>query len=148
MVFVLENKIEQFEWWITCIPDKVEWLKEILTKEIASQLDYSSQSLNVLSKFLLSNYSLNNLSLKVDKELWDCLASYVGTTFRKNLKNSFWDIELNDKSDVYYNKPILRVKDNKMPPFCPHLMVLAVLDRGDESFLSTILNNYVKYSDA
>ena len=37
----LENKQIEFEWWITCLPDKIEHLIAVLPEEDGQRLDYS-----------------------------------------------------------------------------------------------------------
>lgn len=137
-----ENE-DQFDWWITCIPDKIIALKKNLPEEISIRLDCSIQSLDVLEKFLLDNFSIDDLQR--DKELWDRCASYVARTYKKNIANSEWYIELDDDKNVFYNKPSLRVVDKFN--FVPHSYVTAALDRKQGNFISTIINKHLNSGD-
>ena len=46
----VQEKRDQFEWWLTCIPDKVEALIDRLPPEVGSKLNYSLESLSLLEK--------------------------------------------------------------------------------------------------
>ena len=81
-----------FEWWITCIPDKINRLEGLISKDIFEKLDYSIEALNILEEYLLSKYTFEQV--KNNPELHDCLASYLGTTYRRNIQNTilyFWN---------------------------------------------------------
>ena len=45
----LEN---DFEWWITCIPDKIELLGDLIPKNIYKKLDYSVESFEVIGEYI------------------------------------------------------------------------------------------------
>ncbi|MDR0865947.1 MAG: hypothetical protein LBO74_13590 [Candidatus Symbiothrix sp.] len=136
-----EEQEEKFNWWITCIPDKIISLKKKLPEEVANQLDFSIESLDVLENYLLANYSFE--SMKADKKMWDECASYLAKTYKKNVSNSKFDIELDDKYNVYYNIPMLRI-DNILE-FSPYSYVTTLLDRKKGDFLSTLIRKQIDY---
>lgn len=140
MKTIKQEKEEQFDWWITCIPDKITALKRRLPEDISSRLDYSIESLDVLEKYLLEKYSIDQM--QQDKELWDYCASYLGRTYKRNVFNSEWYIELDDEQNLFYNRPSLRVADKVN--FVPHSYITAALDRNQGNFISTIINKHIK----
>jgi hypothetical protein len=53
---------DQFEWWITCIPDKIEFLKKNIPLEVATKLDSTIESMDYLESYLLQYYSIEKLN--------------------------------------------------------------------------------------
>jgi hypothetical protein len=138
---VKEKRKEDFEAWITFIPDEVIELKKMLPTEVSEMLDYSEKSLEVIEKYLLQNYSSENFIIEENKILIDRLARYIGSTFRRSLPNSYWDIELDNEKDAFFTLPVIKVKDSKLAPFSPHSLITTLLARKRGNFLSTILEN-------
>lgn len=130
---------EKFQWWLTCIPDKIIALKERLPKYINDRLDYSITSLDILEKYLLENYTVD--SIMQDKEMWDYCASYIGYTYKKNILSAEWYIDLDNKKNIFYNMPCLRVI-NKVN-FVPHSYVTTLLSRKKDNLLSTTIKNHI-----
>jgi len=130
-----------FDWWITCIPDKIERLEELLPSEILTKLDYSIASLEVVGKYLCEVIiTIDNL--KKSAELWDCCASYVGTTYRRNVPSAQWRVELENDKDVYYGVPALRT--DVMTNFYPLYEISAMLDRKRPDFLQAITKRHIE----
>jgi hypothetical protein len=134
-----ERRKENFESWITFIPDKVIALKKVLPLEISKNLDYSPSSLDLIEKYLLENYTREDFSKNENKDLLDQLASYLGTTCRRSWQNSFWDIELDDEKQVFFGVPVLKVIE--LAPFSPYHTITALFSRNRGNFLSTILES-------
>jgi hypothetical protein len=139
-----ESRKNDFEGWITFIPDEVIKLKKMLPKEVSEKLDFSEESLDVIEKYLLQNYSNENFIREENKILLDRLARYVGSAFRRSLPNAYWDIELDDKNDVFFTLPVIKVKGAQLAPFSPHILITTLLARKRGNFLSTILGNTQK----
>src|SRR5690606_6616395 len=100
---------DNFDWWITCIPDKVNRLEDLIPLEIFKRLDYTLESFDFLGNYICDTIqSINNL--KNEGELWDCYASYIGTTYRRNVPTAEWFIELEDEKNVCYGVPALRTE--------------------------------------
>jgi hypothetical protein len=135
-----QEKQDQFEWWITCIPDKINDLKKRLPKDTSAELDYSVHSVDILEQYLLSNFSLDEV--KQDKDLWDGCASYISRVYKTNVPKSEWYIELDDDENIFFNKPSLRVVGKVN--FVPHSYVTTAMDRKKGNFISTIINNHIK----
>lgn len=135
----IQEKRDQFQWWLTCIPDKVETLHDELPSQISSKLDYTLDSLQMLENYLIQNYTVDIIMKR--KDLWDALASYVGTSFRRLIANSEWYIELDNEHDIFYNKPVLITKNSLFPPISPHSSITTLLDRKKGTHLTkTVLN--------
>lgn len=129
-----------FEWWITCIPDKINRLEELLPANLFSKLDYSLDSLAVLGDYICDTVQSVE-SLKQNDELWDCLASYVGTTYRRNVSTAEWRIELEDEKNIYFGIPALRTKGNTN--FYPKYEITAMIDRKRRDFLQAITKRHI-----
>jgi hypothetical protein len=136
-----QEKEDQFEWWITCIPDKIALLKKRLPEDVSGKLDQSIESLDILEKYLLDHFKVD--TMKEDKEMWDCCASYISRAYKKSIPSSQWYIELENESDVFFNVPILRII-NKLT-FEPHSYVTTLLDRKKGNLLSTTIRKHIKY---
>ena len=133
----LENN---FHWWITCIPDRIESLKHLLPKDISSKLNFTLESLNVLGKFLVQNETLESIQSK--KELWDCLASYIGVVYEKNLDKAKWSMELEDDKNIYYGIPTLRT--DVLTNFSPYNEITTMLDRKRPDYLFALTKRHIE----
>ncbi|MDI9881121.1 hypothetical protein [Flectobacillus longus] len=132
-----------YHWWITCIPDKIDRLEELLPKELYSTMDYTISSLDILEKFLLERFTIQDMIN--ESELRDCLACYLGVVYEKNISQARWYVELENEKDAFYGVPILRVP-NKLT-FEPHSYITTLLDRKKGNLLSTIIERHKKYLD-
>lgn len=131
---------DNFDWWITSIPDKINRLEELIPKEIFVKLDYTLESFNVLGKYIVETSNIE--SLQNNKELWDYYASYVGTTYRRNVPTAKWFIELNDEKNIYYGIPALRTTIKTT--FVPHYEITVMLDRKRPDFLAVITQKHIQ----
>lgn len=134
---------DDYHWWITCIPDKIDRLEELLPKELYSIMDYSISSLDILEKFLLERFTIQDMIN--ESELRDCLATYLGVVYEKNISQARWYVELENEKDAFYGVPILRVP-NKLT-FEPHSYITTLLDRKKGNLLSTTIEKHKKYLD-
>ncbi|GAB5417727.1 MAG: hypothetical protein Crog4KO_27130 [Crocinitomicaceae bacterium] len=57
---------EDFHWWVTCVPDKIDLLNELLSKEVNVSLDFTSESLIELGNFLIQSESIETLEKKTE----------------------------------------------------------------------------------
>jgi glutaredoxin-related protein len=132
---------DDFDWWITCIPDKIEHLKKIIPIGIFIKLDYSLDSLQTIGEYICEKIqSIENL--KYYAELWDCTASYLATTYRRNVPTAKWQIELNDVENGYYGIPALITDANTN--FYPKYEITAMLDRKRTDFLYAITKRHIE----
>ena len=134
-----------FNWWITCIPDKINFLKKYIEdfNLNINIVDYSLESLNQLESYLIENYSIE--SIKSDEDLFDSIASYIGTVYKKNIPQSKWFVELNDTKYIYFNKPELIVE--KLTSFQPHSYITTAIDRKKGDLWSTVILKHLNYID-
>jgi hypothetical protein len=137
-----KHEIEnEFEWWVTCIPDKIYRLEELLPIHLYTKLDYSINSLGVIGEYICG--AIQSIeSLTQNDELWDCLASYIGTTYRRNVPTAEWRIELDDEKSIYLGVPALRTKANTN--FYPKYEITAMLDRKRPDFLQAITKRHTE----
>jgi hypothetical protein len=131
---------DEFDWWITCIPDKLDRLEELIPAEIFKKLDFTLESFNVLGKYIVDTTDQN--SIQKEKELWDCFASYVGTTYKRIVPTAQWHLELDDEKNLYYGVPILRTKSKST--FVPHYEITTMLDRNQPDFLFVITKRHIQ----
>ena len=111
------NKYDQFNWWLTCIPDRIEELRESLDPERAARLDGSLASLDMLEAYLLETYPPRTLSLPENSQVLDRYASYVGDVAEKYFEDAVWTINVDDKENVNYNFPVLKLRGSHFNPF-------------------------------
>src|ERR1700743_2802783 len=102
----LNCKEENYAWWLTIMPDEMPRLS-ILPKEVRERLDYSLASLDVIEKYILDNYTLDEIKDKKNKCARDLFTRYIGETFRKNIPELFWSFESADPAHPFYGIPVL-----------------------------------------
>lgn len=129
---------EEFNWWLTCIPDKIAELKQRLPASIADKLDNSIESVDILEHYLMNIYESDNMIKPENSEFLDQLASYIGDIAEKKMTGSFWTINLDDPKDVDYRFPILKFRD-KRPSFNPFTYITTSLDRKKGNLLSSAI---------
>ena len=132
---------EAFEYWLADMDDALERFMSTLPDTVRSQLDYSIASLDVLEDWILEKYASNSAMREpTESRIVDGLARYVGETLRKNI-GGHWDIELENKKDVYYGMPQLTGFSPTPTPECPLRLVTTAASRRTGNFMSTILEN-------
>ena len=126
------NKIEAFNWWLTCIPDRINELREKAEKEIGGPLDGSLSSLDALEAYLINKFTYDEMIAPENRVFLDQLASYVGDVAEKHLENAEWTINLSDENDVNFNFPVLKFGGNFFNPFT---VITTSLDRKKGDFI-------------
>ncbi len=96
---------ENFEEWVSYIPEKMEQFTNEFAKENHLILDYTMDSLDDLEKWILDHYS-NAQELIADSWTLDRLTIYLGETVR-NYIGGRWVIDLKNKKNAYYGMPAL-----------------------------------------
>ena len=134
-----------FQYWVFEIDDKLEkFFHDSVPYQIRKHLDYSPASLEIVEDWILKKYSeRSDLKRPQEQYFADCIACYVGETFRKNIGGR-WDIELEDESDAYYRVPVLTNYEPNPIPICPLGLVSASTDRRTGNFIRTILERKIK----
>lgn len=82
-------------------------------------------------------------NLKKREGLWDCYASYVGTTYRRIVPTAEWHVELEDEKNVYYSVPALRTKAKTT--FVPIYEISTMLDRKRSDFLLALTKRHIEF---
>jgi hypothetical protein len=134
---------ESFDYWVDYMNEAIGEFKEQLPSDVADALDWSPESLNVLEEWILQNYSGPQEILSADTTIVDGAGRYVGETFRRALRDHYWDIDLDDNKNVFFGLPVLTTKE-KATPVSPLSLVTASADRRRGEYLSTILTNKIK----
>lgn len=134
---------ENFNWWLTIMPDVLMNLS-LLPQDVRDSLNFSVESLLIFEEYILENYTLNSIREKNNKRALDVFTRYIGETFRKNLKNVIWSFQDNPKF-IDYGYPILIKRDNQpFTPQNPASFIVAALDRKKGNYLIKILKNNIE----
>ena len=116
----------EFDVWLTFMDDRLGELMQQLPKDVASQLDFTPESLFVIENWLMSQFSGPYELMEKDKYLLDKVACYLGEVIRISL-GGHWGIDYSDPNDAYCGIPTIRTEGE--PPICPLTMVTTSLDR-------------------
>lgn len=137
-----QRREEDFEWWITCIPDKIEKLKSELPKKVSEKLDFSLESLDILEGFIIKNFTVDYLKSEHGSDILDRFSSYFGSSIKKLIPSTKWHCELENDKDIYFGLPVLiSSSDSALSPY--HLPITAIIrKKGD--FISTIVKKRTK----
>lgn len=128
---------DEFEIWLIQMDDRLEELADLLPKNVARELDFSVGSLDALEGWLLKNYAnYKSLFQESEARLFDCLASYVGETFRKCVGGK-WNIDLDDPDDVFYQLPVIENRNEWSE--APATLITASLDRRTGNYMSEVV---------
>jgi hypothetical protein len=138
----MNSKQEDFELWIAMLPERIQDFKQSLPIEISSKLDTSIDSLNIIEKHLLDNYTFDTIREEINASFYDGCARYIGDTFCHNVKGAYWSIETENKNSMFHNIPVIMVRDTDTFAVCPLTMTTTLLDRKIGTFLSSITTNY------
>jgi len=130
---------DDFQLWVFNMDDELDAFKATLPVELAKWLDYSVESLTLLEAWILNRYpTFEDTEKKEEAQVLDWLARYVGETFRKQI-GGHWDIDLENKKNVYYGLPVITGFEEKPTPVCPLTLVTASTDRRTGDFISGVL---------
>lgn len=132
------NEEENFEIWLTDMPDALDRFFDSVPDYIVNNLDFSEGSLDVIEHWLLNNFKdVDQYKNSAASSIFDGVPRYVGEVFRKK-KEGLWDIELKNKKNVFYGLPIVVDAEKRGTPLCPHRLVTALFDRNTGHYLSDI----------
>tara|TARA_R110002111_G_scaffold254461_1_gene320085 strand:+ start:5059 stop:5409 length:351 start_codon:yes stop_codon:yes gene_type:complete len=80
-----QNSRESFEYWLASMDEFLEEFVTEFSEEEQNLLDYSPESLEIVEKWILTNYKNTAVMLKAsEKHRVNQVACYVGETFRKS----------------------------------------------------------------
>ncbi|MEW4565738.1 hypothetical protein AB1K70_24665 [Bremerella sp. JC770] len=129
---------DDFEYWLSSMDEFLEQMLEVFPESDQHRLDYSPESLDVVENWVLSKYKkIDDILVPSESQLANCIACYVGETFRKKL-GAKWDIRFDDPSFAYHALPILTWGKESD---CPLTIVTAAIDRRTGKFFRTLLEN-------
>jgi hypothetical protein len=138
-----KEKLENFHEWITFTDDRVyAWMKE-LSDDVRSRLDWGVDSLDVLERYILDNYTREALRDERNKAAIDAIASYMGETMRRNLPNGKWRIELDDERNLHFNVPTVTTVPMAGAPISPFGIMLRVFHVNSGGVLRRIFDGTV-----
>jgi hypothetical protein len=100
---------ERYNWWLTIMPDVLINLN-LFPKEIRSKLDYSIDSLDVIEKYVIENYTMEELEKSEYKIFVDTCARYIGETYIRTMIDMKWDME-REKGMYMEGHPCIVKKD-------------------------------------
>src|SRR5215207_2074572 len=130
---------EDFEYWLSYMPDGLKHFFDSFPDRIRDKLDFSPESLDVLESWILETYPSTEAMLKPDQaSRVGGAARYTGETFRKVL-GGYWDIRFDDPNYAFFAIPIL-TGFNERPaptPVSPLALTTSSADRRTGKFLRT-----------
>lgn len=139
MMKTIEEKKEDFQYWLFGMDDDIEKLKREVSE--FSNLDFSVNSLEIIENWILKNFkSKEELLIDNNKFLLDKMSKYVGEVFRKNLGGK-WYLELENKNDAYYGIPAVKGGHDMSSPIAPATLLTACISREKGDYISSILQN-------
>lgn len=133
-----QQKSENFEWWITSIPDKIVELENL----IDFPLDKSITSINYIESYIIKSYSERFFKSKEGLEVLDQLASYIGSTFKSLIPDLKWHLEVDDEKNIYFGKPTLI--SSEFPSISPFVLIFSIIRKKEKGFLRKKINNRVR----
>lgn len=127
-MFNKEEKRENFEAWVATIDERIlDWFQS-LSKEKICLFDYSIDSLDEMEKYLINNYSLEDLRDVKNKISIDAAASYIIKVFSIHWESHEFKIELDDEKNILFNRPsIITVPEIGMA-FSPYQILPSTLN--------------------
>lgn len=124
---------DEFDWWLTCLPDKVAALRARLP-DLAGALDGGVASIEPLVAHLIAHHDYDALIAPAQAELLDQVTAYVGDVAERAMPGCAWAIPLDDPSDADHGLPILRFSDGRLA-FNPLTYVTTAVDRRDPTLV-------------
>lgn len=132
---------DDFEEWLAQMDERLDGLLGHLPSGVAEQLDYSPRSLDMLERWLLSQYpSTRALLADEAKVLLDEVVSYVGEVFRRTV-GGVWAIDLKDPNNAYFQIPVLEKPGEWI--ICPVTLTGAAADRRTGRLFTQVLFNTI-----
>lgn len=129
-----------FQDWIFCIDEKMEYFTEDFARKNNLLLDYSVQSLDDLEQWIFANFESNELLIENSK-LLDLLTIYIGETFRRHIGGK-WVMDTVNKNNAYYMMPVLMDEKYKIEKYvAPSTFATACISRKRGDYISGILKN-------
>lgn len=123
-----QEKRENFDAWIATIDERISDWFQGLSKEEVSLFDYSIDSLDEIEKYLINNYSLEDLRDVKNKISIDAAASYIIKVFSIHWKSHEFRIELDDEKNILFNRPSICTVPEIGMAFSPYQILPSTLN--------------------
>ena len=128
----------EFQRWLSSMDDGLRAFFQRQPEAVASKLDYSIDSLDVLEAWLLERYPTYEDSLKAaESPILDGAGRYIGETFLKTVGGR-WSIE---REPVYGDMPVIIDFGGSGMPERPRCLATAAMDRREGDFISSAFHN-------
>lgn len=136
-----ERESEDFEAWLTDMPDCLRKFLDEIEVDGSIKLDFSANSLLSIESLLLSRFP-DQMSYKqfAETHFVDGVTRYVGEVFRRSLGGR-WELSRKNPNDVNFGLPVLTGYIGETTPTCPHRLVLVSVARRRGDFLYSVLTN-------
>lgn len=133
---------DQFQFWLMDMSDAIDRFLQSVPTQVATRLDYSPESLNVIEEYILDRYpTIDDIKKQSEAKTVDGIARYVGQVFRKHFGGK-WIIDFSDKKNAFYGLPQLSGMQEQRTASCPLTLVTASTDRRTGKFIRTVFENY------
>lgn len=132
--------LEGFEAWLFSLPRCVSRFKENFPPELAAQLDFSPESLDIVGTWLIREHEKGNS--RRDTEIVNGLVGYVGATFRINLDGK-WNIHIDEPEFRFNNYPVIEGFDDLGSVICPIVSVLKTVEKGASWYMRVELEAWM-----
>jgi hypothetical protein len=134
----LNCKEENYAWWLNIMPDEMPRLN-LLPKKIREQLDFSLVSLDVIERYILDNYTLEEMKDRRNKFARDLFVRYIGETLRKNVADLYWSFDAENEKGPYYGIPVLMHFNTTQTPMTPTTWIVSLIEKQEGGFLRSRL---------
>ena len=140
----VDKRKEDFEYWLFEMDNALDRFLHGIDEPTRCQLDFSPGSLNAREAWVLERYASPDDLMKPEaKQVLDCVARYIGETYRKQLGGR-WQIRLDDPKYAFFGLPELTGFSERPTPISPHSLATAMVDRRNGTYVRTILENTKK----
>lgn len=139
-----------FDQWLVFLDQYIEDFLSALPPQKREKLDYSPKSLDVVERWLLSQYPDNEVRKEAfqkeeHRHIFMGAMCYVGETFRKHL-GGVWNIHLNDPSHLYEELPVIEGFDDQNSVLCPAVLMFQAIEKQAGVFLSAGLLTWIEHT--
>jgi hypothetical protein len=136
----LNPELLKFHMWVTAMDDTIGEFLSTLPEEVRAKLDYSPESLDIVSEQLLKMFpNRNSLLAKNQRKIADGAACYIGKTFRKTL-GGHWGNRYDTQGRP---EPTIEGFNESGSAVAPHALVASLVNKKrDVKYLRVVLTFY------
>jgi hypothetical protein len=134
----------QFEYWLFEMEDRLEQFLSLLPSKLATELNYSAESLDLLETWILLQYPTIEAILEPGEGyVFDGASRYVGEVFRKKLGGK-WQLQFDNPKYAHYGLPEISGYSSRPTPISPYTLITAAISRKEGSYISSVLDGVIK----